>query len=787
MAKKYTFEIITAFLVFVFLSVPVNAQMTSNVVNAKVEQAKENERLEFSVELFQSDNVSRVLLAYKTFNSSDFEKREMSLVAKKAVIQLSADQVTPPSIEYYIIIEYAAGQAETYPIGYPERGNPLVVSVEAQSQKEEEIILLSPEKDEMVIQNQFFIALSLLRAPDNVNRASAKIYLDGTDVTGKASVTEDLITIDASALEGMQLGEHALKIEIRDNENKPYYSLNRRFRCVSESFALEAGKRLEYHADLQSESRNEMMNKSSVWYNNLTVNANASYGSWALNGNAYLTSEEKKYLQPNNRFFVSLESDWVKLGFGDSYPEISNLILNGKRVRGFSGSIDLGAFSLQAAFGEVTRGLQGKVVETYSAAPKSGGFDIISIDSAKYGNPYGKVEYGTYKRNIVSVRPSLNIGDNFRFGLSYLHGKDDTKSIEFGRTPAENLVLGSDMLIGIDDQKILFTAQGAFSVQNTNISGGTLSDADIDTMFKDDADQIKQLKNIASRFITINQHIKPLNPQQMATLAAEAAFSLNYFGNYLKAGYIYHGNDYESFGLSYIRKDIAGFNIIDRIRLLDNTVYLSAGYESLSDNLQKTRLSTTNFRNVNLSGTYFPKNDMPSVTVGYASYSSNNGLPNISDRAVDDITKRYSVQLGYDVMYKVKHRTSLSLSNMKKSDMTIKKLDAVNTSVNASVSSQWAKDMNSYVNLGINRSRVSGSGINYFSAAFGGTYTMLEEKLELSSYINTSFGDYSQKSVDLNARYFVVRNFSIQMQLRYINYSGSFSNSIYGLMSRYEF
>jgi len=78
---------------------------------------------------------------------------------------------------------------------------------------------------------------------------------------------------------------------------------------------------------------------------------------------------------------------------------------------------------------------------------------------------------------MFAVHPYFGKGENFQFGLTYLHSADDSKSIDFGARPAENLVLGTDMLIGIDDQHILLTGQAAVSLSNTDISGGNLSDS----------------------------------------------------------------------------------------------------------------------------------------------------------------------------------------------------------------------------------------------------------------------------------------------------------------------
>ncbi len=89
---------------------------------------------------------------------------------------------------------------------------------------------------------------------------------------------------------------------------------------------------------------------------------------------------------------------------------------------------------------------------------------------------------------------------------------------------------------------------------------------------------------------------------------------LNYFDNVLKLSYIFRGNDYMSFGQTYLRKDIRGFNIMDRVRLFENRIFATLGYERLHDNTDSTKVATTNFTNYNLAVSYVPQPGLPSFT-----------------------------------------------------------------------------------------------------------------------------------------------------------------------------
>ena len=113
---------------------------------------------------------------------------------------------------------------------------------------------------------------------------------------------------------------------------------------------------------------------------------------------------------------------------------------------------------------------------------------------------------------------------------------------------------------------------------------------------------------------------------------------LNYFNNNLKGSYVYRGNQFKSFGQEYTRTDIAGLNVFDRFRTLDNQLFFTVGYENLSDNLQDTKVATTTFQTLRASVSLFMRMDMPNITVGYIRNQNKNGI-----EATDSLHKFLSV------------------------------------------------------------------------------------------------------------------------------------------------
>jgi len=787
MVKKATL----LFVVFLLGFLANTAAQVSNVVSEmKVGTAKENEALTIEARFQQSSSVSKATIFYRSFGQNEFTLSEMNLQGGSAFYTIPASEVTPPYIEYYLLLTLTSGLEETYPLDFATSKNPVQVTVQAVSGKDKEVIVMSPEKNTNILAEEFFISISLLRASDAVNKSATKIYLDDKDITGMALFADDIIIFSPENFQ-IQLkdGLHNLNIELYDTTNTLYHSVSSQFVVVNPSYALLGQSAIKYNADVRAESRNENIQTVGTWYNNLNVNVQADYKGINLVGNVYATSEEKKYLQPNNRYMLSLTSDYGGVVVGDHFPKYPSLVLNGKRVRGFTGEVKLGFFNIQTSLGEINRNVEGTFIQYKDTL----GSNIISVNPATHGgNKYAEVETGTFKRSILAIRPSFGSGENFQFGLTFLHAKDDPGSIEYGISPQENLVLGTDFMLGFDNHNILFTSQAAFSVLNKDISGGAMSDAQIDSVFGPnglinlDPAKVKQLRDALDGIFTVNQNITPINPQELPTLAAETAISVNYFNNYLKGSYIYRGEQYLSFGQSFTRTDVAGINVLDRVRLFENKFFISLGFENLHDNLQNTKIATTNYRTLNTSLSFYPRTNLPSVIVGYTRLDNSNGLsadsrayqpdpvsgirPMTYFSAIKDFTNRFSAQLSYNFEWYYRHSASLSFVTSSRQDDSHANYDIDNSSFTISSGTRWFENLSSNFNVSLNNSKVDTTSFSYVSLSLGANYSMMENKLLFSGAINPSFGDYKRTSIDASALYYIMSNLTVQFQLRFLNY-----------------
>ncbi|MDP3682940.1 MAG: hypothetical protein Q8S01_03320, partial [Ignavibacteria bacterium] len=291
-------------------------------------------------------------------------------------------------------------------------------------------------------------------------------------------------------------------------------------------------------------------------------------------------------------------------------------------------------------------------------------------------------------------------------------------------------------------------------------------------------EDVKKLRDQVSGLFTVNLYVTPLNPQKLPSLAAEAALSINYFDNYLKGSYVYRGDQYSSFGQSYVRTDVAGINILDRLRLFENKFFVSVGFENLQDNLQKTKIATTTFQTLNSSISFYPRTNLPSIIVGYTRLNNTNGLSPIKNpadstaylSAIDDITNRISTQLSYNFEWHYRHSVSLSFVNSTRDDKSYANYDIENSSVTVSSGTRWFDNLSSSLNISMNNSMVDTTSFSYVSLSLGANYSMLQEKLLLSGSLSPSFGDYKRTSFDASALYYLMPNLTLQLQFRYLNY-----------------
>ena len=783
-----------------------HSQVSTRVSSISPTQATAKRPLAIRAELLQGEMIERVYLLYRPFGSSDYERVEMDVVGNVATATIPSHNVIEPFLECYLVLAHLSGVLESYPLSESRDpfatppGKTLQIPVRTEEGADEQIVFLSPEPSVRLPAEEVVVAVSLLRADTVVVRRATQILLDGADVTTDALFADDVIVYAPENLAvRLKPGLHRVTVRLFNREGNLYRNASLSFTVVDEDQQLEfqeQGDLIRYGVSIQVESRHEKIGSVGTWYTRGSVQFNASSGDYKFTSNLFITSDEKSIVQPQDRYTVGIESPWVKVGYGDNFPLFPNLILSGKRVRGLSTAVRVGFFNLDLALGKTNRAVDGAVLRSFSvdsllqeqSRDPNGAFAPISPTT------WGKFSYGTYARNLFAVRPSFGSGETWQFGFTLLKSKDDVTSINFGIRPQENLVVGTDFALKLDDKRIELTGQGAFSAFNSDISSGNFTDAYIDSVYPKDASRIKGLRDILSDYITVNDNLKPLAFDHLSTLSYEASLGLNYFDNGLKFSYLFRGSDYNSFGQTFLRKDIQGFNISDRLRLVNNQVFAVLGFERLQDNTSKTRVATTTFTNVNMAVSYYSRTNLPNATIGFSSFINTNGLPAVdSTNAVDDRTLRLYLQSSYDFDFHARHTASFSVSTSNRNDRSVRQYDVKNVTLSLGVATRYTIPLQTSVDIGINLNTLpstgSGTGsqkLDYTSLSMNARYSILGGALAFTSTFSPTFGDFRRTGLDLGTQWYPIPLLSLELQFSYFDNDGMSMDNIWSFRCRYD-
>lgn len=790
-----------------FLFAPVaRAQFSEQILKVTTGTYAAGTPLTVTVDFMNLTGIGSVDIYYRLFGQGTYTRREMEIRTNSAVYAIPPGELQPAILEYYFVIHRSDNRPEeSYPVLNPE-AQPLTADLGPSIPEARGITVLSPEPGEHVNRDDILISFSLMAGDSVIDGDLTRIYLDDEDLTAKRFVSDDLFILSPeTAGFSVDGGTHTVRVVLFDRDGNLFSEKTWDFfvRGARLADARGPGETHEWTArsSVRLESRNETVSDVVTPYNRATVDVRATDGRYVVTGSAHLTNEEKDTRQPQNRFYIGAESPWVKLGYGDTYPVMPDMIISGKRVRGFNGSLSAGFFDFDVVAGDIARSVEGDTIRTFPADSLPfvdlGNGSYAPYDTTVIPNTWAQYRPGTPDRNLLILRPSFRFGSGV-FGLSALHSKDDISSVRTGRAPEENLVVGSDLALSFDRRNIELRTQAAFSLYNGNIAGGTISDEKIDSIFADDRyesfsrSDLVDARDFFSRFITVNENFVPLGAKNVPTLSWEGNLSVNYEPNVFSFTYLRHGASYESFGQPFYRKDIRGVSVNDRLKLADNRLQISAGFESLKDNMAETKAATTTFTTVSGTVTYLSRSDVPNITVGVLSLSNTNPLAPDDISARDDNTLRFMAQLSRQFNAGGRHFASLTLSTSNRDDATARNLDSRNTSVSLNVSSNYGASVQTtvsamYFSTELDLPGSASRDLDYTILLFSSRYRTPGNRLLLNATVSPTLGDISRTLLDGGAQYFFIPMVSLEGKLSvYIN-DGSDSDVIWSFILRADF
>lgn len=805
-------------------------QVAPKVLKVNAPSAVAGNAQPISVELEQNARVSKVTLRYRSFGETSFKGMEMLLTGNTATATIPADAILPPYVEYYFELETSSG-IETYPVVNPD-ANPLQFAVKPANPKDSEVRFLSPEPGQTLSADNLLIAVSLFYASDAVNRKATTLFLDGVNVTSQAVWSDDVLLLAPQNLRiPLSLGAHFIRVELRDTTGKPYHAVEESFNLSTAAAIAEEKARLQSVGNASVEYRNEALSTGTTTYIRGDARIDNTYKSFGFGGSLHLDNQEKSTLQPQNRYLLYGQTDFLRLRYGDAFPKFPSLIMSGTRVRGLTGNLALGFFNLDVTYGQTVRKIEGTLsprdtVYADSSAVTARPLNSVQVDPNNYFT-YNIYTPGTFTRNLFAIRPSFGSGEHFQLGFTYMHAADDTNSVHYAIQPQENVVVGTDLTLAFDDQRIKLETQTSVSLANTDISGGNFTDAQLDSLAKNSNIDLKKDLPVpvstVEKIITVNSNIFPTNPildqnNKLTTLpglSTEATLSLNYFGNFLRTQFFRRGAGYQSFGNPFLQTDIQGFQVSDYLRLYSNKIFLSASYEGKSDNTAFTKEGTTRYSNLNTSLMLNLAANIPSFQFGYGLYGRTNDqlifqnvpTPDSATKAADEATNRYYFGANYDFTAGIRHTLTVSMSVAEKKDNTFFRRNQSNSFIQFAWNGQFKIPLQTIVSILYSGnstdqqlflpdttysgrlgpdSTLTTTTFNYTVVTVGTKYAAFSDHLHLAAYVSPQFGAFNRVTYTASADYSVGHH-NFAFQANYYQNSGFKNDTILSLIYRFLF
>ncbi len=798
----------------------INAQFSVQHQQPTVLDRTTTNSLEFFVPGVNPNDVLEALLFYKNEGDLGYSQKEIIFQNGTFIALITPDELVGTTFEYYFQLSLRNSDQEIFfPENLPSE-NPIQVNI---VEEQEEVIIpkaegidysiLSPKPGNGLAQNDAYIAIALFYDKEELEAGEFQLLIDGRDVTGLADTTDYFISY---VPKNLKHGTYTIRLN--------YVTVTETLEVVAWNFNIVDPKKASYKG---FEPRLLPAGRVELTARNQTISGdlnNAYTGRSYLNGaiglfkysmNGFITSQESNRLQPQNRYGIKMNlGKWWEFEAGHIYPTLSKFTISGRRIYGLNSSLHLlwDVINVQVIYGELSRKITNQYTTVRVDTVIAGG---VPQDTT-YTLGYEDRGRGTFRRKIIGGRVGLGNPRHFQIGIQAMKVEDDTTSIfnvldytdllssqQLGSglsfedqiklnqnpdllqiqggspRPKGNIVAGADLKIGIANNRIRFKTETVASALNNDIYGGPLDSLRAADIGLEDIDQSElDILGQLSRFIIINENMSviPIRFSNFNTdsteaeaffptsiLGSDSEFSINYPKNTFSIQYRWVGPDFVSLGNSTIRKDISGFTVSDRFRMLKNQVYVTLGYEDLKDNVANTKEATTKTISYRTNVSWYPISyKLPKISVGFRYRTRENGVERFNsvvpfgfeNSAVQNLvitngdtltttvprlnnTLNLSLSLTQQLrLFAMVHDATFSYSSLDTKDEVFTYGDAKNSSYSFNLGTRF-ENIPLRTQLGITaNSTQSGNGqldIDIFGMYFGGSYFMFNGKLALNS------------------------------------------------------
>ena len=584
----------------------------------------------------QLDSIEEIIFNYREIGRQDYKelsKNQTEIGTQEVYFRLP--RIYPPAngYEYFFTIR-TVNETITLP-EYQPHINPYRLFISTAAQSIGGFILLNPDTS-ITAEEDLVFALSFYNLEKVIDPSTIRVFKNGMDITRLATISAPLIVYTESR---PRAGNFSFQVRGVTRDGKFIESPTWRYTVAAkpnfiDQIPFDVSGSAIFTSNLRNVSGENSSTSGSRGRNDagLRLNLNARQDWFSFRSRLYLSSLESSSKQPVNRYSFGFSVPYLNLNLLDSTPNYGTYLLSNKNIRGVSADLHYNNLSLKTTYGQLTRAVDGKVVTESINTP------------------------GTFQRYTFASKLDIGSDNLLKFGLGFAKSKDRMDSLaeeyylerhitetdttmSILRKPKDNIVLGSDVRLALDNQRLVMGAEIATSMFNNNIIDGVM-----------DLDEIEEYFDVELPFdpssfhniIIINKNVEPIIPNR-GSMAYR--LYLNWFiaGNFLNLSYSEVGASFRSLSSGFLQNDARIINLSDHVSLFNNQLILDAGVNFVRDNLSDQKLTTTTNTNWYLQSMLRLRN-YPYLRMGY---NTNTFADDLDSSEIDQTAGTFNVGAGY--------------------------------------------------------------------------------------------------------------------------------------------
>lgn len=530
-------------------------------------------------------DISTINIVYNVIESSISEKEPMRPESEDKVYWrgiIPKKVMMASAIEYRFEITLKNGQSVMYP---EESGmtEPFVLRPMAPSGKLSRDFVLISDEEIVSADEGYVLAVSFFAIADVIDSTSIKIYVDNSDVTSKATIEGSILLYrETRPRVGLRSAIVTAKIK-GENVYSETWTTQVTPGKLSSYIPFDYRGTINFAANIYDVKKDDLVLDSSLFGDNQQdystwADLYASYGPVDVETHLLFSSLENKNEQPVNRMMLGVMLPFINAYWGDYSPNLSDFTLRGKNVRGIYVDLFAQYMKLIVSHGEAVR-------KTIDEDSMTGTFKQESFGSRlQFGSDNGL----RFAFNISRHRDTINSLDEAYY-LRMNAAGDTTYAV----TAKDNAVASFDIRLNVPDQNVMFGAEVAGSLLNTNTIPGILTDDEMEEYLG--IELPITLENLTDLFV-INKNMEPFIPSK-SNVALNAYARMYIWNNLINVQYSSVGSAFNSYGSFFQANDTKTLSVSDQLTI-GRFLMLYGGFSKTEDNISKFNTETNIYENI---------------------------------------------------------------------------------------------------------------------------------------------------------------------------------------------